>query len=997
MTDETRPLVETVLAAVHDNDAEGIATAFNRLDELGGAAAPAIVTALDANGLTDAMLAALQRRAQELDTALAWSQLANAATVVGRDDLAIQTAGTALQRDPATPNAAFILSVVANRRGDHDAALRAIADLIGRVPAAKDDPYLMIQNALAELGRNQPQAALAIVDASLPRLTAAGLGFDAHWLHARALGMLPERSAEAVGDWERTLTAALHPVQTDLARDGLIAALWRAKRYDDSLRQMDEGIAATTNAQTRSAWLEARPNLLMSKGDIDGAIAALDDLLTSTTDPERRLQLRLNQARVVASVSRWKEAATRFDVALAEIPPAADASSRRHEIRLEKAQTLASHDIDSVLADLDELDARWTASGWPLPTDVRMTGLLAAGRAAGALVWLEQQVSRTPALAEHPAAHQLRGDAELKLGHTDEAMRWYARAVEITPAAADQRGWGALLMSAFATQKWKAAVAAYDQLVKLNPASPLDATLRVIAAAAHLRLGEFEIAMKLTEEPLPSQPRFRELRDHTRAEAQLQLRQFDDALATTGEALKRCQGEPSGEVPANVLVVLHVLRAQAFNALEQFQAARDAASAAIAVPNERNVEVEGLTAFLRVGAYMQRSLALYKLGEKSAAHQDIDAAIAGFERLRNSAILRLMKTPDLESVETSLWYAKGAVLDAESRIEEALAAYSRAQRLETHGNAAALRKGYALTLTGAFEKALAAFEDALTRASSSQERSDALAGKGRALVRLERFEEAILALQTALDERLTDPDNDPDVFELLGIAYDALKRNGAALRAFRRVWTLTPEDKRSANLARGVTAAELWVSNPTAALEFLDALPRRLKDDRTLLLNRALALDALGQRPAAIDCLVRARDAGLYSAQRELHRLDAPAGLGRWTHHWFGAQARRGRRAGGTVLLLIAATGFAAPLFQWSLEGKLHWYLLLLPSAVALALLALPNMKSITAEAGPFKLEAEPQPATGREATAPGAPESFTVPTLGAVAVTATESKPAGV
>jgi hypothetical protein len=95
-------------------------------------------------------------------------------------------------------------------------------------------------------------------------------------------------------------------------------------------------------------------------------------------------------------------------------------------------------------------------------------------------------------------------------------------------------------------------------------------------------------------------------------------------------------------------------------------------------------------------------------------------------------------------------------------------------------------------------------------------------------------------------------------------------------------------------------------------------------------------------------------------------------------------------------LLLIAATGFAAPLFQWCLDGKLHWYLLLLPSAVALALLALPNMKSITAEVGPFKLETEPQPATGREATAPGAPESFTVPMLGAAAVTVSESKPVG-
>jgi tetratricopeptide (TPR) repeat protein len=555
----------------------------------------------------------------------------------------------------------------------------------------------------------------------------------------------------------------------------------------------------------------------------------------------------------------------------------------------------------------------------------------------------------------------------------------------------------AILFSAVPTKKWDPAVAAYDHLVELDPASASHANVRTAAAAAQFHRGECEIAIKLTEEPLPSQPQLHELRDQTRAQAQIQLRRFDDALATTAEALKRCQGAQSREVRAYFLVGLHLLRAQAFSGCEDFQAARAAASAAIDVPDQPGVEVEGLTAFLRIGAYMQRSLALYKLGDKPAAHRDLDTAIAAFERIRSSAILRLLEgMSEFEDFEASLWYAKGAVLHAEIRSEEALAAYSRAARLGMHGNAAALGKGYALTLTGAFEKALGAFEDAFARASSSKERSDALVGKGRALVRLQRFEEAILALQATLDERLTDPDNDPHVFELLGIAYDALKRDGAALRAFRRVWTLTPEDKRSANLARGVTAAELRLSNPSAALEFLDALPRRLKDDRTLLLNRALALDALGQRPAAIDCLVRARDAGLYSAQRELHRLDAPAGLGRWTHHWFGAQARRGRRAGGTVLLLIAATGFAAPLFQWWLDGKLHWYLLLLPSAVALALLALPNMKSITAEAGPFKLEAEP--ATGGEAAAPAAPEGFTVPMLGAatVTVTVTESKPVG-
>jgi hypothetical protein len=93
------------------------------------------------------------------------------------------------------------------------------------------------------------------------------------------------------------------------------------------------------------------------------------------------------------------------------------------------------------------------------------------------------------------------------------------------------------------------------------------------------------------------------------------------------------------------------------------------------------------------------------------------------------------------------------------------------------------------------------------------------------------------------------------------------------------------------------------------------------------------------------------------------------------------------------VLLIIAATGLAAPLFQWLLNAKFDWYLLLLPSVVALLLLALPNMKSISIEAGKVKLSAEPLPATGRDAAAIAAPETFNVPTLGPLAVSASDSR----
>ena len=72
---------------------------------------------------------------------------------------------------------------------------------------------------------------------------------------------------------------------------------------------------------------------------------------------------------------------------------------------------------------------------------------------------------------------------------------------------------------------------------------------------------------------------------------------------------------------------------------------------------------------------------------------------------------------------------------------------------------------------------------------------------------------------------------------------------------------------------------------------------------------------------------------------------------------------------------------------QWWVHRTLDWYLLLLPSVVALVLLALPSMKSITVEAGKLKLTAEPLPATARETVAGPAPESFSVPILGSSAV----------
>jgi tetratricopeptide (TPR) repeat protein len=989
------PQIGELLAAIRADDGDAIAAAFDRLGETRGpAAVPALATAVARDDLAEKMLAALKRRAQTLNTPRAWTQLAAAAGALGNGALAVEAASAALERDPGTVDAAFLLIAESNRRGEYDAALNAIDALAERVPAARSDPHVVYQAALAQLGRKEPRAALALIEPVLRQLAAINLAAEAQVLRARALDQIAERTDDAIVAWRSALESSHLATPIDFVRNGLIMALARGKRLDESLRELDLGLQTTRDPGVRAAWLETRSFVLAAKGDADGAVASLDDLLQTTNDAARRLDLRLRQARIAANAARWRDAAARFDVALTEIDPAApDARERRRAVLLEKAQTLAKHDIDAVLADLDELDAEGKGPDWPTTIDMRIAGLLAAGRADLADAWLTQRLAQTPALAEHPAAHQVRADIELKRGNTEVAMAHYARAVQALRDDSGPRALGAALMGAFATQQWTIALQVYTRLAQTDPASATGADARAIGATANLRAGNLDAALQLTEGAPPAAVHMAALRDVTRGEALVRLGRLDEALAFTAESLQRLQARAAGEVPAEFLVSLHALRAQAFNKRKEFQAAREAATAALAVPEQPGVSLQGLTAFVRGAAFIHRSLAAYRLKDLKSAHADVDAAIGVFDKLRDTAIVRaLARAPEFAMFESALWYAKGAVFDAESRREEALAAYTRADRLERQGNSAAVARGYALAATGAYGKALEAFDIALARAASDTERADAFEGKGRALVRLGRYEDAITALQAGLAARLLEPDHDPGVFELLGIAYTALQRYGAAMRAFRRAWDLTEPDKRSANLARGVTAAELRLNDPAAALAFLDALAANLKEDRTLLFNRALALDALGQRREAIGCLVRARKAGLDKAQEELARLDAPAGLARWTHHWFGAHAGGVRRAAGYTLLAIAALGLCAPLLQWWVSGKLDWYLLLLPSAVALALLALPNIKSIAFEGGGVKFSAEPLSATERDVIR-AAPEGFNVPVLGAVSLTVTESR----
>ena len=970
-----------LLSAIRAGDAQALVQAWDQVNQLQQSQAAAVVAAIRKTGSADTLVQQLMQISRSSADADSSRRAAEAAFAFGNDTLAIESAQETLRRDPKNGNATFILAVCANRQAKPDQALKVINDLVAVVPAAADDPLLLVQKAMAELASGDARGALKTIDDRIALLTAAGTGFDAQVIRGRAVSVLPDQAKDGLGAWQTAMSLA-QPAQAEAVRVEYSAVLAQAKQFSAALEQLDLSIRATTDPSTLRVLHQARANIYYSKGDLKAAIAAYDDQLVYTAGQDDRVNLRLEQAALELSLQDWPAAALGFDSALAEAP--ASDSQKRREIRTAKAAALAPYDLSLVLADLDELDKSWDGLGWPRSIDARISGLLAANKGAEALSWFETRLTETPELAAHAASHQVRAEIQLKLGQIDAAIAEYEKCLGCQTAG-DERACGAAIMGAFVTQQWDKLISLYEQ--SSNSSVAADPAVRLIAAIAYARCEKPLKALELTETNLVLPPALALLRIQAQAEAQVRLGNYEAVLQICdGNNLQQARVNPE------YYFGFQLMRVQALNQLKRYDEAQAAATEVLETHPEGNGTLEGLLSFLRIGFLIQRSLSFYQTNKLAQAHSDIDAAILSFETLRSSAALKVLaQGPEFSLFENSIWYAKGAVLEAEERRDESLAAYTRAYRVERIGSAAAIARGHGLTSIGSFAEAIGVFDVALCRARTAAERAAAFSGKGRALCRSRRFEEAIAALQAALDARLTEADDDPVVFELLGVAYDALGRHSAALSAFKRAWQLTPESKRKPNLARGVAAAYLKLSDSMAALSFIDGLPQNLREDPTLMFNRALALDSLGRRREAIKSLVCASNSGLVQAQTELNRLDTPGGLGRWTSYWSGVQANNARRAVGVMLLIIAAAGLLAPLYQWLLSSKLDWYLLMIPSVVALVLLLLPSMKSISIEAANVKLSAEPLPATGRDAATVAAPQSFNMPTL--TGITANESK----
>ncbi len=964
--------VTDFLAAIQADDVETMTQFWDRTNQLPPPAPAAVIEVLKQSEVADQLIDAFVRRSESVDTADEARCAAEAAFAFGNEAVAIKAATEARRREPRTLAATQILAILANRQGKPDEALKVINELIALVPELRAEPILAIQNAAAQVATNNADAALKTLDTYSVDFGRAGLAFDAQVLRARAFGMLPNQIKAAEEAWEKALSLAT-PEQKNPLRYEFAGALWKAGKYDEALQQLELAIQATSDQAALAKLHEARFNIYFTKGDLEGAIGALEDQLANVSTAEERIAPRLLQAQFEIARQNWKEAAARFDDALADVPPAQQ--EKQLEIRLTKAQALAAHDYELVKEDLDRLDQAGSGSEWPRSIDVRIYGLLANDRAAEALAWLNSRLAASPELKAHPAAHQVSAEIQTKLGDAEAAIEQYSQAMIIPPGQTDPRAWGAALVGAFVTQQWNAATDIYEQFVKANPAA-IDAPTRVLVAVAYARTDQPDIALRLTDQEGFLPPAITLLRLQARAEAQMRLERYEAALQTIdNDLLKHAETIPDAWLAAQSM------RVQVLNQLKRFDQAERAATSALDSGSDSTTSVQGLVPFLRLGILVQRSLAFYSAKKYDKANEDIDTAIRGFDTLRSSVALKMLeKAPEFASFESSMWYAKGGVLRAEDRIEEALAAFTRAERVETQGNTAAIGRGHALASLGAFGEALSVFEAALGRAMTASERAGALAGKGRVLLSLERHEDAMTALQSALDVLLTERNDDPLVFELLGIAYESLKRNEVALKAYQRAWALTSENERGANLARGITGTNLKLGRPAAAILFIDNLEEPLASDESLAFNRALALEALGERKKAIKILLGVKNVS--HVETELDRLHRPDAMGRWVNqYWFGWRAPWPRRLFGRALLVLAGMIVAAPLFQLWLTGKVDWYLLLVPSLVSIVVLALPSMKSITIEAGNVKLSAEPMTATGLDASATNTPGQLTIPT----------------
>jgi Flp pilus assembly protein TadD len=198
------------------------------------------------------------------------------------------------------------------------------------------------------------------------------------------------------------------------------------------------------------------------------------------------------------------------------------------------------------------------------------------------------------------------------------------------------------------------------------------------------------------------------------------------------------------------------------------------------------------------------------------------------------------------------------LLSMMDRDEESLVAFRRADAEGAPGNTAVINEAAELLVLEDYALALETFERALTRAADTEQRFDALSGRGRALHRLHRYEDAVEAYRTALALECKSARNDWLIWQRLGEAYDALQRPRAALTAYRTGLMRDTRSDKSVDLVLGVSSALLALKEHDEAVAFLERQTKRAKPDARIDYNLGLAYLGRNDMEGARQALRRA-------------------------------------------------------------------------------------------------------------------------------------------
>ncbi len=912
------------------------------------------------------------------------AMLCSAFNETARPREALAALDAARKQEPKPPETAqlwFQEGLARNLLQDYHGALKAL----DRAAEAFDDPAQIglasLHQALAHQGLQDHSRAMVFFDKAL-ELMPKGTGRSFLLLHsAKSQAALGNRAAaeQAVAE------AARRPVQQwdFFFLKGILLAGFG--HFADAVRDMDKAIALVPEAALQSTLLLSKANFLRLKGDLEAAVKILQDVdgrdSGADGDPARTLTYFLVKGGVLNGLGRAGEALEALQQAVSLDPESADAwaemalshlrlkqyqqalmaldraiatteGSARTKHQFSKALVLKQKgDFEAALEVLEAVAASDEAMASDLQfIDAKVTVLLTLGRHEEVEALFAGYAGKD--IGVDPMFQSLWAIVLMAIGKFQQSAEKLEAIAGSSPDDDNAQHWLAAAVACSTLGRFPDALEALGHVRQLDPAlehHPFYLNSRAISMSSVGCYEEARIAaLELIErDPIDATARV------VLAGALAGLGRHEEALAVLDEAMALSLSGNLG-VTQRIAALLQkgwimAGREQPKEALDQFLEAARLAEEAASLPNLIvALTGEGLTLFVR---------ARREKGERASTSRE-EALQAVSRAAELSQKLPAGLVPGLA------WWTKGNILAWLERDEEALVSFQRAVEHQPRMAHMRLSLGEAYERLQNYEKAVEVYTDASELAIQAEMKYDAWLGRGRALLRLERFEEAVEAVRLAIAQN----GETERTAELLGRAYNALGRHEAALRTFRRGWATGRQNRRSPSLALGVSAVLLGQGREAEAKAFLDKAEQQTKFDGRLHYNRGVALYGLKKRRAAAAAFRKAAELGVPNAAGHAAELEgAGTKTGSWLEFWFGRAPWIHRLVGGTLVLLLLLSVTPAVLSEqalntlWWLRTSNDWKLVVIPVVLFATLLALPNLKRVSV--GDLELEvSQPEP-----------------------------------